>query len=129
MLKNGINVANATVGVFGITFKENCPDVRNSRVIDIVRELQEWGVKVKVMDPWADTKDVQEEYGLALTEITPQSPVDSMIIAVAHTQFAQMSPSELKKLCATHSKPVIADLKALHDRKALEAQGFAVFRF
>jgi UDP-N-acetyl-D-glucosamine/UDP-N-acetyl-D-galactosamine dehydrogenase len=129
MLKNGINVANATVGVLGITFKENCPDVRNSRVIDIVRELQEWGVKVKVMDPWADAKEVEEEYGLQLTKITPQAPVDSLIIAVAHNQFAQMSPSELKNLCATHSKPVIADLKALHDRKALEAQGFEVFRF
>jgi UDP-N-acetyl-D-glucosamine/UDP-N-acetyl-D-galactosamine dehydrogenase len=129
MLKNGINVANATVGVLGITFKENCPDVRNSKVIDIVRELQEWGVRVKVMDPWADAAEVQEEYGLQLTEITPDTTVDSLIVAVAHTQFAQMSPSELKKLCATHSKPVIADLKALHDRKALEAQGFEVFRF
>jgi UDP-N-acetyl-D-glucosamine/UDP-N-acetyl-D-galactosamine dehydrogenase len=129
MLKNGINVANATVGVLGITFKENCPDVRNSKVIDIVRELQEWGVKVRVMDPWANTQEVQEEYGLQLTQITPDTTVDSLIIAVAHTQFAQMSPSEVKKLCATHSKPVIADLKALHDREALEAQGFAVFRF
>ena len=55
--------------------------------------------------------------------------MDSLIIAVAHTQFAQLTASDLKKLCATHSKPVIADLKALHDRKELEAQGFEVFRF
>jgi UDP-N-acetyl-D-glucosamine/UDP-N-acetyl-D-galactosamine dehydrogenase len=129
MLKNGINVANATVGVLGITFKENCPDVRNSRVIDIVRELQEWGVKVRVMDPWANAQEVQEEYGLQLTQITPDTTVDSLIVAVAHTQFAEMSPSDLKTLCNTHVKPVIADLKALHDRKALEAQGFEVFRF
>jgi UDP-N-acetyl-D-galactosamine dehydrogenase len=129
MLKNGINVANATVGVLGITFKENCPDVRNSKVIDIVRELQHWGLTVKVMDPWANAQEVQEEYGLQLTSITLQTPVESLIIAVAHTQFAQMLPSELRNLCATHSKPVIADLKALHDRGALEAQGFEVFRF
>jgi UDP-N-acetyl-D-galactosamine dehydrogenase len=129
MLKNGINVAKATVGVLGITFKENCPDVRNSKVIDIIRELQHWGLTVKVMDPWASAQEVQGEYGLTLTQITPQSPVDSLIIAVAHTQFAQMPPSELKKLCAMHSKPVIADLKALHDREELEVQGFEVFRF
>lgn len=129
MLKNGINVANATVGVLGITFKENCPDVRNSKVIDIIQELQHWGLKVKVMDPWANVQEVQQEYGLALEQITTESKVDSLVVAVAHTQFAQMAPSVLKALCATHSKPVIADLKALHDRKELEAQGFAVFRF
>jgi UDP-N-acetyl-D-galactosamine dehydrogenase len=129
MLKNGINVASATVGVLGITFKENCPDVRNSKVMDIVNELQHWGLKVKVTDPWANAQEVQQEYGVTLTQITPQTPVDSLIIAVAHTQFAQMSPRELRSLCATHSKPVIADLKALHDRGMLAAKGFEVFRF
>ena len=129
MLKNGINVADATVGVLGVTFKENCPDVRNSKVVDIIKELQHWGLTVKVMDPWANAQEVQQEYGVTLAEITPKTPVDSLIIAVAHTQFAQMSPSDLKGLCANHSKPVIADLKALHNREALEAQGFEVFRF
>ena len=128
MLKNGINVANATVGVLGITFKENCPDARNSKVIDIILELQHWGLTVKVMDPWANAKEVREEYGLELSEITPQSPVGSLIIAVAHTQFADLAPQQLKALCTAQSQPVIADLKALHDRKALEAQGFEVFR-
>ena len=129
MLKNGINVAQATVGVLGITFKENCPDVRNSKVITIIEELQHWGLTVKVMDPWADPQEVQQEYGLALTQITPQTPVDSLIIAVAHAQFAQLAPQQLKDLCAPHAKPVVADLKALHARAALEAQGFEVFRF
>jgi UDP-N-acetyl-D-galactosamine dehydrogenase len=128
MLKNGIDVANATVGVLGITFKENCPDVRNSKVIDIIRELQHWGLTPRVADPWANTQEVQREYGVTLTQITPQSPVDSLIIAVAHTRFAQLSPSELQKLCVMHRTPVIADLKALYDRKELEAHGFQVFR-
>ena len=128
-LKNGINVVNATVGVLGITFKENCPDVRNSKVIDVIKELQHWGLTVEVMDPWADPQEVQQEYGLTLTQILPQAPVDSLIIAVAHTQFAQMVPQQLRALCARQTQPVIADLKALHDRKALEAQGFEVFRF
>ena len=129
MLKNGINVANATVGVLGITFKENCPDVRNSKVIDIVRELQLWGLQVTVMDPWADPQEVQQEYGLTLTDISRSNPVDSLIIAVAHQEFASMSPLQLKALCASHPKPVIADIKALYDRKPLETQGFEVFRF
>jgi UDP-N-acetyl-D-galactosamine dehydrogenase len=129
MLKNSINVAEATVGVLGITFKENCPDVRNSKVIDIVRELQHWGMRVEVMDPWANAQEVQEEYGLALIQITPETPVDSLIIAVAHREFAEMSTVQLKDLCSAQPKPVIADLKALHDRKALETQGFSVFRF
>jgi len=129
MLKSGINVAAATVGVLGITFKENCPDVRNSKVIDIIRELQHWGLAVKVMDPWADARQVQREYGLALAEVTPDTPVDSLILAVAHTEFAQMQPAQLRALCSPKLKPVIADLKALHDRKALESQGFEVFRF
>ena len=129
MLRNRINVAEATVGVLGITFKENCPDVRNSKVINIIEELQNWGLAVKVMDPWADPQEVQQEYGLTLTQITPRTPVDSLVIAVAHAQFAQLSPQQLKALCAPHDKPVIADLKALHERTSLEAQGFEVFRF
>ncbi len=129
MLKNGINVAKATVGVLGITFKENCPDIRNSRVIDIIRELQEWGLQVQVMDPWANAHDVEEEYGLKLTQITPQIQVDSLIIAVAHTQFAQLKPRDLKALCFKHKRLVIADLKSVYDLKELQAHGFGVFRF
>jgi UDP-N-acetyl-D-galactosamine dehydrogenase len=129
MLKNGINVVKATVGVLGITFKENCPDVRNSKVINIIQELKHWGLNVKVMDPWANSKEVHEEYGLTLTQITPEAPMDSLVIAVAHTQFAQLTPQQLKALCSPHTKPVVADLKALHDHKALEAEGFEVFRF
>lgn len=129
MLKNGINVADATIGVLGITFKENCPDVRNSKVIDIIQELKDWGISVKVIDPWASEKEVFREYGLELTEITTEIKFDSLIIAVAHDQFAEVMPNALRKFCSRQSKPVIADLKALYCRKDLEEQGFRVFRF
>jgi UDP-N-acetyl-D-galactosamine dehydrogenase len=128
MLKNGIDVTKAVVGILGVTFKENCPDVRNSKVIDIIQELQNWGVSVKVMDPWADPREVLEEYAVDLSEITPQAPVDSLIIAVAHNEFANMSPAEIKALCTKNHRPVIADLKALYDRKVLGEYGFEVFR-
>ncbi len=129
MLKNGINVAQATVGLLGITFKENCPDVRNSKVIDLIQELQDWGLTVKVMDPWANPQEVQQECGLTLTQITPRTPVDSLVIAVAHAQFAQLTPQQLRALCAPSTKPVIADLKAQYDRQKLRESGFEVFRF
>jgi UDP-N-acetyl-D-galactosamine dehydrogenase len=129
MLKNGINVAKSTVGVLGISFKENCPDVRNSKVIDIVNELQHWGLAVKVMDPWVNAREVEEEYGVTLTEITPQTPVDSLIVAVAHNQFVRLATQHLRAMCTGQSRPVIADLKSSYSRHELEAKGFEVFRF
>lgn len=128
MLKNGINVADATVGVLGVSFKENCPDIRNSKVIDIIRELEDWGLTVKVMDPWVTPKEVRHEYGYELTTITAENQVDSLIIAVAHTQFKELSPRKLRTFCARQANPVFADLKTIFDRKELEAQGFEVFR-
>jgi UDP-N-acetyl-D-galactosamine dehydrogenase len=130
MLNNKFNISEATVGVLGITFKENCPDVRNSKVVDIVYELERWGVQVKVMDPWANPKEVLEEYNLHLTKITPMEPVDSIIVAVAHNDFSKLMPSDLRSMCRFHNgKAVIADLKALYDKKDLEEKGFVVFRF
>jgi UDP-N-acetyl-D-glucosamine/UDP-N-acetyl-D-galactosamine dehydrogenase len=128
MVKNGINIAQSTVGILGITFKENCPDVRNSKVIDIIREFESWGVKVSVMDPWANAQEVHHEYGLMLTQITPGNPVDALIVAVAHDQFLKLTPVDLKQRC-TPRAPVVADLKAIFNRPALEEQGITVFRF
>jgi UDP-N-acetyl-D-galactosamine dehydrogenase len=128
MLKNGINVADATVGVLGVSFKENCPDIRNSKVIDIIRELEDWGLTVKVMDPWVTPQEVRYEYGYELTTITAENQVDSLVIAVAHTQFTEISPRKLRTFCARQANPVLADLKTIFDRKELEAQGFEVFR-
>ncbi len=128
MLKNGINVAQSRVGVLGITFKENCPDVRNSKVIDVIEELQHWGLTVQVMDPWANPQEVREKYGLQITKDMLAAKVDSLIVAVAHTCFAQLASSNLRAMCIKHCKPVIGDLKALYSEKELEEQGFDVFR-
>jgi UDP-N-acetyl-D-galactosamine dehydrogenase len=128
MLKNGIDVARSTVGVMGITFKENCPDIRNSKVADLVTELQSWGVNVIVNDPWADPSEVEREYGIKLGEISPKSQVDALVVAVGHSEFRHQAPVELRKLCRG-DKPVLADIKALYDRHAAAAAGFSVFRF
>ncbi len=128
MLQNGIDVARSKVGVMGITFKENCPDIRNSKVADLVKELQGWGVTVVVADPWADAQEVKHEYGIELGDINVENPVDSLIIAVGHNEFRSLSPETLKSYCTTHHQPVAADLKTLYDRHALANAGFTVFR-
>jgi len=129
MLQNGIDVARSRVGVMGITFKENCPDIRNSKVADLVIELQSWGVTVVVTDPWADAAEVKHEYGIELGDINAQNPVDSLVIAVGHQEFRALTPETLKSYCTTHHQPVAADLKTLYDRHAMAQVGFTVFRF
>lgn len=128
MVKNGFNLATSTVGVMGITFKENCPDIRNSKVADLVRELQSWGINVVVDDPWADPEDVEHEYGIKLGRIGPDNKVDSLIVAVGHREYHDLETASLKDYCTHASPPVIGDLKSLFDRHALEDAGFTVFR-
>jgi UDP-N-acetyl-D-galactosamine dehydrogenase len=128
MLKNGIDVARSTVGVMGITFKENCPDIRNSKVADLIREIESWGAKVVAVDYWANPAEVAEEYGIQLGSINQSNPVDSLIVAVGHSEYRHLSPTDLMSLCTTSHKPVIGDLKSLYDRHALADQGFTVFR-
>ena len=129
MLQNGIDVARSKVGVMGITFKENCPDIRNSKVADLVKELQLWGVTVVVTDPWADAGEVMHEYGIALGQINATAQVDSLVVAVGHNEFRALMPQVLKSHCNAAIQPVIGDLKSLYDRYALADVGFTVFRF
>jgi len=127
MLKNGIDVARSTVGIQGITFKENCPDIRNSKSVDLVREFQSWGINVIVTDPWANREEVLHEYGITLGAIDEQHPVDALVVAVGHNQFRKENVADLRQLCRGE-KPVLSDLKALFDRHAAAAAGFTVFR-
>lgn len=127
MLCNGIDVARSTVGVQGITFKENCPDIRNSKIADLVRELEAWGVTVVVSDPWADAAEVEHEYGIRLGTIDSDHPVDSLIVAVGHSEFRREDVAELRSVCRGE-KPVLADLKCLFNRHAAKEAGFTVFR-
>lgn len=127
MIKNGVDVSRCVVGVRGITFKENCPDIRNSKVVDLVQELESWGVRVVVEDPWADPEEVFLEYGIRLGRIDKDNPVDALVVAVAHHQFKQESIADLRALCVGE-RPVLGDLKALFDRYEAADAGFAVFR-
>ena len=128
MIQNGCDVTRATVGVLGLTFKENCPDLRNSRVIDIIRELQDYGVNVIVEDPYADPAEVAHEYpGVTLGAVNAKNPVDALVVAVAHDVYARRDPQGLRTLLRGE-KPVVADVKSLYNRAALAEMGITVWR-
>jgi UDP-N-acetyl-D-galactosamine dehydrogenase len=127
MLNNGVDVARSTVGVMGVTFKENCPDIRNSKVVDLVAELRRWSVEVIIEDPWADPEEVWQAHGLRTGVIDGSKPVDAIVVAVGHSQFREMSLLGLRSRCRSE-RPVLADLKSLYSRREAEAAGFTVFR-
>ena len=112
MIKKGHKVEGAKVLVLGITFKENCPDIRNSRVIDVIRELQEFGTQVSVYDPWADPKEVKHEYGMDLLDSLDDELYDAIVLAVAHDKFAGLNIDKL----TNGNDTVIYDIKSKLDK-------------
>jgi len=127
MLNNGMDVPRCRVGVLGITFKENCPDIRNSKVVDLVRELTAWGVEVVIADPWASAEEVKHEYGLKLGRVDVDQPVDALVVAVGHNEYRHASLEDLRAMCRGE-RPVLADVKSLFDRHQAARAGFSVFR-
>ena len=108
MIKKGQKIEGSKVLVLGITFKENCPDIRNSRVIDVIRELRDFGIRVDVYDPWADKADVKREYGVAMIDTFEYDDYDAIVLAVAHNEFKQL---DLHKT----DKCVLFDIKSFID--------------
>ncbi|MCW9053466.1 MAG: Vi polysaccharide biosynthesis UDP-N-acetylglucosamine C-6 dehydrogenase TviB [Motiliproteus sp.] len=111
MTQKKIQVVDSKVLIMGLTFKENCPDLRNTRVIDMINELGEYHAKVDVYDPWADAEEAYEEYGIELVNKPDQSAYDAIILAVGHNQFAEMSVKEIRSL--GKEKHVLYDIKHL----------------
>ncbi len=99
MARKRIHVNGARVLVLGVTFKENCPDTRNSKVVDVVRELRKQGAQVDVYDPWADSVECREEYGLTLLRSPRARHYDVAVVAVAHRQFRELGPRGVRRLC------------------------------
>lgn len=127
MLKNHLDVTKSTVGLMGITFKENCPDIRNSKAVHLYEELKEWGVNVVVTDPWASAEEVLYKYGIRLENISPDSKVDVLVVAVAHKQFRILSIKELKDLF-NQKRPILFDVKAIFNTNELDKAGFSFRR-
>lgn len=127
MLRAGMDAPRCKIGVLGITFKENCPDIRNSKVVDLVHELEAWGVEVVICDPIANAAEVQHEYQLRLGVVDEHHPVDALVVAVGHNSYRALSARQLRSYCR-HPNPVLADIKSLYDREELTQAGFTVYR-
>ena len=118
MNKKGIMVKDANILILGITFKENCPDVRNTKVVDIYSTLSEYTSNITVFDPWADTEKVKKEYGIIVCESLPENKkYDAIILAVSHKQFANI---DWRKLLITHG--VVYDAKGFLDRTQIDGR-------
>ncbi len=119
MLKKGIQVLRSKIIIMGFTFKENCPDVRNTRVIDIYHALQEYNADITVFDPWASPERVKHEYGIDIVNELPKEKFSAAIIAVAHRQFREMEIDFDKLLEPNH---VIYDVKAIMPRELVDGR-------
>ena len=117
MLKKRIQVEGANVLVMGLTFKENCPDLRNTKVVDIVSELKEYNINVDIVDPWCSNEEAEHEYGLSLTE-PKNNHYDAVILAVSHDQFKQMGAEGIRKLGKVEH--VLYDLKYVLPKAAVD---------
>lgn len=127
MLQAGMDVPRCRVGVMGITFKENCPDIRNSRVVDLVRELHDHNVEVLLTDPHADADEVRTETGFALVPMEQLRDLDALVVAVSHDEYRHMTTGDLRPL-VRGATPVLADVKGIFDRHQAAAEGFRIFR-
>lgn len=126
MIRAGHNVLNATVTVLGLTFKENCPDLRNSKVADIIAELTDYGIKVQVADPNADPAEAEHEYGVTLTPLSKLRKATAVIIAVAHKEYCNMTVRQYANLMGRH--PILIDVKGIMDRAAASRAGLKLWR-
>ena len=126
LIHAGHIIAGSMVTVLGLTFKENCPDLRNSKVIDIIRELEEYGVKVQVHDPLADPDEALHEYGVTLLDIEELAPSVALVSAVSHDTYRGWSQDMLMPLMAEN--PVLIDVKGTFDSAAMQGAGVRVWR-
>ena len=119
MIKKGISVSNSNILVLGITFKEDCPDIRNTRAIDIIRELESYSVNVDVFDPWASADEVEREYGIHLTteKESLKNNYDAVILAVSHKEFKELDLSQF-----VNGKHVLFDVKSILDKKNIDSR-------
>lgn len=121
------NVKNARVAILGFTFKENCPDTRNTKVIDIVHELQEYGINPIIVDPVADAVEAEMLYGVKIMDMDNIKDMDAVILAVAHTEFSSFTVEEMNSFFGS-GKKILLDIKGIMNRKEYEEAGYRYWR-
>lgn len=120
-------VRNARVAILGFTFKENCPDTRNSKIIDIVNELREYGIEPMIADPTADADEAKRLYGIEFVDMNTMKHMDAVVLAVAHTEFKALKMADIDAMFG-EGKKVLIDVKGLLNRKEYEEAGYSYWR-
>lgn len=130
LIKADVSVKNVKVAILGFTFKENCPDTRNSRVIDIVHELRKYGIFPMIADPIADAEEAKCEYGIDFVDIPIIRDINAVILAVAHNEFKTLSQADIDKFFGNvpNNKKVLLDIKGMLNRKEYECAGYNYWR-
>ncbi|XJS11007.1 nucleotide sugar dehydrogenase [Aerococcaceae bacterium WGS1372] len=128
LIQSGVNIKDAKVAILGFTFKENTPDTRNTRVIDIVEELKEYGVTSLIVDPVADKEEAKHEYGLTFNNLSDVKDMDAVILAVAHDDFGTFTEEEVRAFFADKEEKVLIDIKGILNRKEFEDAGYNYWR-
>lgn len=128
LIQADINVKSAKIGILGFTFKENCPDTRNTRIIDIVNELKEYGITPVIADPVADKAEAKHEYGMEFADISDVKNMDAIILAVAHEEFSTLTIEDMDKFYSGNNTKVLLDIKGLLNRKEFENAGYIYWR-
>lgn len=131
MIKAGQAPKNSKVVILGLTFKENCPDTRNSKVDDIIKSLNEYGIEPIVVDPWASERDAMNEYGVTLTKLEDIADADCIIVAVAHNEFKALQLDDIKAMFRADlvdNQKVLIDVKGLYKVDELKASGLSYWR-
>ena len=118
MLHKRIQVEGANVLIMGLTFKENCPDLRNTKIVDIVSELKEYNINVDITDPWCSTEEAEHEYNLSLTEQPNTDHYDAIILAVSHNEFKAMGVDNIRALGKANH--VLYDLKYVLPKESVD---------
>ena len=128
LIRADVPVKNARVAILGFTFKENCPDTRNTKIIDIYNELREYGITAAIADPAADADEARRLYGVEFVPLETVRDMDAVILAVAHEQFKTLDMPAVDGMYRENAPRVLLDLKGLLDRKAYEAAGYYYWR-
>jgi UDP-N-acetyl-D-galactosamine dehydrogenase len=120
MIKKRLHIMGSRILIMGLTFKENCPDIRNSKVADVARELQKYGAQVEVYDPWVNTIKAEHEYSLRLVRRPKPKHYDAIVVAVAHKEFREMGIDNVRSFAKREH--VIFDIKYLFDAEAVDGR-------
>lgn len=128
LLRKDISVKNARVAILGFTFKEDCPDTRNTKVIDIVKELRDYGIEPILCDPEADAEEAKREYSVTFTDYKDLKALDLMVIAVAHQSFKDKTLKDFDKLYQNPEAKILMDLKGILDKQTCEKQNYTYWR-